>query len=611
MVLRTKVRAPVLAGILLAFNLSAAPGPNPNQPGPMPQRQPLNRPNLPPVLRNGVRTNAPQWVPPKAAGKTNAAAAKAVSKGGTNAPAASTGGGLAGTFRRWQTQPLFYPVVIGMGICVLALVLMRVLRVRPGAAAKAPSATPASKLAAKGPKAGTISSCNVLDASPQGQQIWQFDTRGGRYVLGREHKAAAGASLPSRLVGKDWRALFQRKLNIAWLPPEQVFLRVVQLPRSNFDEMLAMVELQLEKLSPMPVAQTVWSFQVLPHSQDNLQTVVVMVVARSVVEEFLGKLEGNGFLADRLELPVLDQLQATVPETDGAWVYPEAAGGKNSALVAWWYGRVLRNVDFLTLPPAGPNRAASLKEQLMQMAWAGEMDGWLTSQPQWHLVAGGPSSGEWETALHEALEQKIELIAPLPPRELAGLTARRAAAAEPRSNLMPAEFAERYRQQFVDRLWMKGLLAVGGIYLAIVAVYMIGLGYASWRTDGVEGQVAALSSDYTNALQLKAKYQVLKDRQDLKYAALECWNVTASLLPEGVTLDTMNFSDGKRFTLNGTAPSGQLKKLLDFEGTMRKATVDGQLLFDPNKGEGVQWRDQGAQGAAWSLALELQRSEAQ
>ncbi|MGH7970358.1 MAG: hypothetical protein ACREIC_16670, partial [Limisphaerales bacterium] len=158
---------------------------------------------------------------------------------------------------------------------------------------------------------------------------------------------------------------------------------------------------------------------------------------------------------------------------------------------------------------------------------------------------------------------------------------------------------------------MKGLLAVGGIYLAIVAVYMIGLGYASWRTGGVEGQVTALSSDYTNALQLKAKYQVLKDRQDLKYAALECWNVTASLLPEGVTLDTMNFSDGKRFTLNGTAPSGQLKKLLDFEGTMRKATVDGQLLFDPGKGEGVQWRDQGVQGAAWSLALELQRSEAQ
>ena len=47
--------------------------------------------------------------------------------------------------------------------------------------------------------------------------------------------------------------------------------------------------------------------------QTNLQTVVVVIAARNVVEEFLGELEGQGYLADRLELPLLDQLQAFVP----------------------------------------------------------------------------------------------------------------------------------------------------------------------------------------------------------------------------------------------------------------------------------------------------------
>src|SRR5207245_10544242 len=135
---------------------------------------------------------------------------------------------------------------------------------------------------------------------------------------------------------------------VALLPGEQVFVRVAQYPRSEFNETVSMVELQLEKLSPVPVAQIVWSIQVLPHTDEKMQTVIVIIVARNVVEEFLGELEGQGYLADRLELPVVDQLQATEVTEDGAWIYPEVLGGKNSGLAAWWYGGVLQNIDLLT-----------------------------------------------------------------------------------------------------------------------------------------------------------------------------------------------------------------------------------------------------------------------
>src|SRR5262249_58334999 len=134
-----------------------------------------------------------------------------------------------------------------------------------------------------------------------------------------------------------------------------------------------MVELQLEKLSPLPVAQIVWNIQVLPHTGGNMQTVVVIIVARNVVEEFLGQLEGQGYLADRLELPVLDQLSATAINEDGAWIYPEALGSHNTALVAWWYGGGLQNFDFVTLAAENPPQAGH--EPLTQMAWPGGTEG--------------------------------------------------------------------------------------------------------------------------------------------------------------------------------------------------------------------------------------------
>jgi hypothetical protein len=417
--------------------------------------------------------------------------------------------------------------------------------------------------------------------------------------------------LPKSLVAKDVRSLFQRKLNVAWLPPENVFLRVAQLPHSEFNETLAMVELQLEKLSPLPVAQIVWNIQVLPHTGGNMQTIVVIIVARNVVEEFLGQLEGQGYLADRLELPVLDQLSATAINDDGAWVYPEALGSRNTALVAWWYGGVLHNLDFVTLGEG--NSPEAVQEQLTQMAWAGEMEGWLKSPPHFHLVATGPTASEWETALRNGLDQPIQVLEPLPPPQLAAATARRATLASPNANLLPPEFATRYQQQFVDRLWMRGLLAVGGIYLLGVLTYGGVLGVNLFQTGGVENKRDGLATEYTNTMQIKATYQVLKERQDLKFAGLDCWRAIAELMPETLSLESWNFGDGKRLVLNGSAPSNEhVQEVLDFEKAVRKYVnpQDGQQMFDPNKGDYLNYR-QGPNGTIlWSFAVELKRSEA-
>src|SRR5579862_7985093 len=152
-------------------------------------------------------------------------------------------------------------------------------------------------------------SCNIFQLSPDANRLWQFEAK-GNFKLTKEARSESSQPPPANLVAKSWTSLWQPKLNVAWLPPESVFLRVIQLPKGALSETISMVELQMEKLSPLPVAQIVWTLHVLPQTSGDLETVVVVIAERKAVEEFLGKLEEQKYLADRLEAPMMDQLEA-------------------------------------------------------------------------------------------------------------------------------------------------------------------------------------------------------------------------------------------------------------------------------------------------------------
>ena len=460
-------------------------------------------------------------------------------------------------------------------------------------------------------------SCNILHVAPDAKRLWQFDAKGGGFVLDREQRVPHAEALPAKGVAKQWSSLWQPKLNVAWLPLENVFLRVVELPTSNFEETQSMVELQLEKISPLPVTQIVWTLHVLGTHQspakadgtaESLQTVVVVIVERSVVEEFLGRLESDGYLADRLETPMLDQLETVAANEDGAWLFPFSLGGQNAALVAWWCGGALRNLSLVTLPVAG-DRAKELKEQLAHIAWSGELEGWLTAPPKWHLSADPVNATEWENVLHAALGEPVQVVAPPAPAELAARTAKRAAAAG-KSSLLPVEFTTRYHQQFVDRLWLRALAYTGIAYAVLVAIYFGAVAVLGFQTSRIEGQVTALNGGYTTAMQLKARNEVLKERQLLKYAALDCWQLVAQELPSGISLQRSSFVDGRKVSLNGQVGSDAIPNIINFYDKLRKVKLNGLPVFDPNSGEQLTYRQAGNQ-VSWNFSLELLHPEAE
>jgi hypothetical protein len=423
-------------------------------------------------------------------------------------------------------------------------------------------------------------SCNVLHAGAFGRQLWHFTARDRDVSLAAQDHRLPSESLPPKMVGRSWSSLWQRKLNLAWLPPDQVFLKVLELPPVDPAEVPGMVELQLEKISPVPVTQLVWSCELLTASRGESEptVVIVAIAARSAVEEFLGRLEAAGFEADCLDLSFLAQLEASRPEGDGTCLYPVQIESRTVCLAAWWYGGRLRHLELYHLGNEATD-TAELCANLEKTSWAGESEGWLTSSPRWHLSADPATTARWQPALAAWAGTDI-ITRPAPDAQAAAAAAaQRHLGGQQRVNLMPPDFATRYRQSFIDRLWMSGILSAAAIYLVAVLVYFLALQVLQFRKHRVDAKVAALTPSFQKATELKARQEILQEQVRLRFAALDCLRVTSELLPEELTLTSFNFRDGAALTLEGTVPADAQRKITEFNSELKKAQQTGSPLF--------------------------------
>ena len=448
--------------------------------------------------------------------------------------------------------------------------------------------------------------CNVLSLGSQKKQLWTFGAASEKFPLHKEETKLPAEPLSPQLIKKEWDTLVRPKLNVAWLPPEKVFLRAIEVPKADAAEVRSMIELQLEKVSPLPVGQIIWSYELLAQPLGDMQTAIVIIVAGEVVEGFLGQLEAQGFFADRLELPLLDRLRATRVEGDGVWIYPGAGEDGGLCLVAWWYGGVLWNLSLTNLPP-GDDRVAVLTEQLRQMAWSGELEGWINSTPRYHLVADDAACEEWVRQF--ARETGADFLAPVKEGDLATLTGRRAVMAGVTTNLLPPGYGTRYRQLFFDRLWMQGIFGVLAVYLVCILIYFGWAQVQGMRLDGFKDDAARLAVTYTNTLQLKEQVRVLREQLDLQYAALDCWKTVAANLPPELTLDSMNFDREQKVSFLGTGNAEDRTKVFEFNEALLKTRGrdTNTMLFARVDSPKITARP-GTALVNWSISCDLRRT---
>ncbi|MGC8742632.1 MAG: hypothetical protein ACP5T0_01980 [Verrucomicrobiia bacterium] len=448
--------------------------------------------------------------------------------------------------------------------------------------------------------------CNIINLAKQGAQLWQFTAAGKGVRLSEELSGASPETFPSRYFKKSWGSLLTKKFNVAYLAPDQVFLRVLQLPAADFNETLSMVEFQLEQLSPIPITQIGWAIQILPSSQPNEQTVVVFIAPKNLIESQLGKLEENGYFADRLETPLFDTLFSYEISADSVWIYPvDPAVNKTMWISAWWLNGALRHIGIINIPE---NDKENLKKELLHIMWSGELEGWFDPdiQLRWHIVAPDDAKAVFEPVVAEISGGNYEMH-PLPePKKVAELTAKRLLETKYQSTLVPPEYSERYKQQFIDRLWMSGVGAAILVYLACVLIYFGYVEVLKFKYNQLQTKASALSAVYTNTLAVKAQIQVLEDQLSLKNAVLDAYYAVVINLPEELTLNSLSFSRGKTITIFGTAPSDQNAKVTEYNGILGRLEQNGQKLFSKVSPPTISLR---GQNITWSFNCELNRTE--
>jgi len=444
--------------------------------------------------------------------------------------------------------------------------------------------------------------CNVFSAGPDGWRLWRFQRAKGGVTLEREEQGEAEQGIPGNLATRSLRHLWQPLINVAWLPPETVFLRVIELPAGDPAEAPMMVGFELERLSPLPVADIYWTCEVLPGDPGRPLTVIVIMAAREAVEACVRRCEQTGCVPDRIELPLVRELLECRPETDGAWLLLRREGDQITCLLAWWADGRPRHValeQFADTDADAPERLARLARDT---AWAGELEGWHGPRTRWHLVADEGLAARFGESLR-AVAPELEIRPPLALADLAG----RCAASDTRANFLPEEARARHRQQFIDRLWMRALSTAALVYVFGVLAYFAFLNIQNYRKDNIEYEIALMHQSYTNALALKAKVAVLRNQIELKFAALDCLKATADNLPPELTLSSFSFQHGQRLTLVGTVPTSDQAKVAEFTEALSRAELHGRRLFSKVSTKSIQARPN--RPANWSIACELERPQ--
>ena len=420
---------------------------------------------------------------------------------------------------------------------------------------------------------------NLLDLGSENPRYW-------RHSKNKREEFNEGDAAMVRLqqrTRRSWQDMFQSRYeNCLWIGVEQVLFRVLQVPRCNRrSELEELVSLQVDRLSPWSMAQTVWSFDVVPdwRGERQLQTVLVEMAKRDAVEELIGKSLDCSMRPDRVEVPVRYQMQSILSQSrsvDGAWIFPKTSGQQVSCLVAWWQEGVLHHIEKFNL--SSVSGVDELTQCLSATSWAGEMEGWLTKPCVWHLVSDGRLSEQWLPALKAWSGQDVDWVAPIDAGELALLSAARATGPVNEANLLPPDFRDQFRRDDVDRAW-------GWTTVCIALFVMLGVGaffgVLKWKGKelaAAEKRLRTLDPKYKETLRLKQQSELLEEQIDLGRVALDCLHAVAASIPENVTLDRFTFTEVKsgeadNLVLRGTADEESQDKIGAFFDALGKYTV--------------------------------------
>jgi hypothetical protein len=447
--------------------------------------------------------------------------------------------------------------------------------------------------------------CNIVYRDNDSILLKSYSTRGKSASRIREIIAAENEAFPKIRYDKTWRDSFSPKLNVALIPSSEVFFRILSLPTTDVSEIPDMIELQLERISPLPVNQIFWTYELLPglNSGSTATTnTLVCIVEQKAVYNLASDLESRHFYPDRIAPDNLIHFTGPPRRRELLRIITSNVTSRFECLIQWWVEGELHNISQIQ-EESMEKMIAQVEQEIRQTYWAGQMEGWVDELPPLQIECPTEQHAHWN-ALKEALDvssmslQETDSTEELDSR-LAGLYAR----GDVRCDFQPGDLKKAYQSRQFDSQWMSALGALAVLYLIGLAGYFLLLNRAQAEFRGVRSNISAISGVYTNALKLDEQIRITQNQLDLRYAALDSWKAVVEVLPEELNFRQFKFSKGESLLISGQGPYGKnslVNTYVDALGKLRDG--DDTPLFTDVQAKPIQ----NARGAMnWSIEAML------
>lgn len=161
-----------------------------------------------------------------------------------------------------------------------------------------------------------------LDRSGDGDTIASFGSVPlplGSVVDGEIMNPEVVQSAVLRLLEKAGPKRIKTRKVICSLPETKAFLRVISLPKMDEDELKEAIKWEIEANIPLTLEQVYYDWEIMDldlAQEKGKMSVLVVAVARGVVDQFQTVLEGAGLEVVGLETESIAQARSLLPEKD-------------------------------------------------------------------------------------------------------------------------------------------------------------------------------------------------------------------------------------------------------------------------------------------------------
>jgi hypothetical protein len=363
------------------------------------------------------------------------------------------------------------------------------------------------------------------------------------------------------------------------LASADLLMRIVNLPNAPADELRAMAQLQLDKISPFPVEDMTFSLEVLTSGQD-LSRVLMVAVRRAVADELKAQLARARLTPQRIDVAVM-----------GWWTLLRdaneiSANARHAHLIVQENGTdmlVADNGELMAVRNFLPRHADASAENWSRDT-AAEIQHALMAVELEHGPAAALVATVWQSAAADELrtEDVVALcgaataqrsLQELPPVS-EGLARRAAGDNKALLDLIPDLWRVSDHETAVRRRIKKSALGLLALWVALMATVYGGSLYEEKHVADLRVTQAQWTEPANEARDLRQRIRTMRTHLDQKRSFLECFREIVRLMPDGVTLSRVTFEKNLHLEISGFAD--HVNQIYEY-----KTRIDESTLF-PN-----------------------------